>query len=247
MSNNQTTQNNTQNNQKNWEIITDTSSLNISWEGNTTTGDHITDAIDWWFKDDSITKNELISQLQDSNRSMQQELDKITTIAATSQSQYIVLKSEFDSYIRRIDSEKREIKVGELKKIVWKFSKLLEQIRLLLSHLTTHWWDSDNIKWLQLIYDSFIGQELAQLGVFQIQSLWLLPDSELHEVLMVQQATDDDLKNLQEHNIKLNGDQENYTLDQLTWHCIQELEVWYYYLEWEKRIVIKPSKVVVAQ
>ncbi|MBP7007162.1 hypothetical protein KBB05_00085 [Patescibacteria group bacterium] len=49
---------------------------------------------------------------------MQQELDKITTIAATSQSQYITLKSEFDSYIRRIDSEKREIKVGELKKIV---------------------------------------------------------------------------------------------------------------------------------
>jgi len=33
---------------------------------------------------------------------------------------------------------------------------------------------------------------------------------------MVQQATDDDLKNLQEYSIKLNGNQEDYTLDQLT-------------------------------
>lgn len=204
-------------------------------------------SIEWGFEEDEKTKIELISQLQESNASMKQELDKLTTIAATSQSQYITLKSEFDSYIRRIDTEKREIKIGELKKIVGKFSKLLEQIRLLLLHISSHWSNNENLAWLQLIYDSFIGQELAQLGVFQIQSLWLLPDSDLHEVLMIQQATVEDLTRLQEHNIKLNWDQEQYTLDELTGHCIQELEVWYYYLEWEKRIVIKPSKVVVAQ
>lgn len=209
--------------------------------------DDVAQNIEWGLVDDDLKKKELLSQLQESNISMKQELNKISIIASTSQSQYITLKSEFDSYIRRIDNEKREIKLGELKKILGKFSKLLEQIRLLLSHISTHWNTEGDISWLQLIYDSFIGQELSQLGVFQIQSLGLTPDPDLHEVLMVQPATNDDLIRLQEYNIKLNGEQEQYTLDELTGHCIQELEVWYYYLEWEKRVVIKPSKVVIAQ
>jgi hypothetical protein len=40
--------------------------------------------------------------------------------------------------MKRLDTEKKEIKVSELKKIVGKFSKLLENFRLFLSHLDTN-------------------------------------------------------------------------------------------------------------
>jgi UDP-N-acetylmuramyl pentapeptide synthase len=55
-------------------------------------------------------KNELLQELQESNAAMKAEIEKITKIAATSQSQYITLKNEFDSYIRRIDSEKKRLR-----------------------------------------------------------------------------------------------------------------------------------------
>ncbi|MFA7285063.1 MAG: nucleotide exchange factor GrpE [Candidatus Absconditabacterales bacterium] len=196
---------------------------------------------------DDSAKNELINQLKDSNESMKAELEKITRIATTSQSQYISLKYEFDSYIKRIDTEKKEIKLAELKKIVNKFSKLLEQLRLFFQSSSNDFLGQEEIKGLQLIYESFLGQELAQMGVFQIQSLGLVPDSELHEVLMIQEATQDDLEKLQEHNIQLDGDKQEYTLTELSGHIIGELEVGYYYFDGEKKVVIKPSKVLVAQ
>ncbi len=192
-------------------------------------------------------KNELLQELQESNAAMKAEIEKITKIAATSQSQYITLKNEFDSYIRRIDSEKKEIKIAELQKIVGKFSKLLEQIRLFLSHLDQNLIENEQIKGLQLIYESFIKQELSQMGVFQIESLGLIPNPELHEILLIQAATEEDIKNLESQNIIINGKKENFTLEDLKGVIISELEVGYYYSDGEKRVIIKPSKVVVGE
>lgn len=192
-------------------------------------------------------KNELLQELQESNAAMKAEIEKITKIAATSQSQYITLKNEFDSYIRRIDSEKKEIKIAELQKIVGKFSKLLEQIRLFLSHLDQNLIENEQIKGLQLIYESFIKQELSQMGVFQIESLGLIPNPELHEILLIQAATEEDIKNLESQSIVINGKKENFTLEDLKGIIISELEVGYYYSDGEKRVIIKPSKVVVGE
>jgi len=192
-------------------------------------------------------KNELLQELQESNAAMKAEIEKITKIAATSQSQYITLKNEFDSYIRRIDSEKKEIKIAELQKIVGKFSKLLEQIRLFLSHLDQNLIENEQIKGLQLIYESFIKQELSQMGVFQIESLGLIPNPEFHEILLIQAATEEDIKNLESQNIIINGKKENFTLEDLKGIIISELEVGYYYSDGEKRVIIKPSKVVVGE
>ena len=192
-------------------------------------------------------KNELLQELQESNAAMKAEIEKITKIAATSQSQYITLKNEFDSYIRRIDSEKKEIKIAELQKIVGKFSKLLEQIRLFLSHLDQNLIENEQIKGLQLIYESFIKQELSQMGVFQIESLGLIPNPEFHEILLIQAATEEDIKNLESQNIIINGKKENFTLEDLKGVIISELEVGYYYSDGEKRVIIKPSKVVVGE
>lgn len=195
----------------------------------------------------SQKKNDLIQELKESNEAMKSEINKLTKIAATSQAQYISLKGEFDSYIKRIDAEKKEIKLSELKKIVTKFSKLLEQIRLFLSHLNTDLVDNEQIKWLQLIYESFINQELSQMGIFQIQSLWLIPDIDLHEVLLIQPATSQDLDKLLEYNVKLDWEKEEYELADLSGHIISEFEVGYYYFDGEKKIIIKPSKVAVGE
>ena len=191
-------------------------------------------------------KNELLQELQETNTAMKAEIEKITKIAATSQSQYISLKNEFDAYIRRIDTEKKEIKMAELQKIVGKFAKLLEQIRLFLSHLDENLANNEQIKGLQLIYESFIKQELSQMGVFQIESLGLEPNAEFHEILLLQAATNKDIENLESRSILINN-KKDYTLDDLKGVIISELEVGYYYSDGEKRIIIKPSKVVVGE
>lgn len=210
-----------------------------SWEA-------LANNIDSDLESDNDKKSELLLELQENNKAMKSEIDKLTKIAATSQSQYIALKWEFDAYMKRLDTEKKEIKVSELKKIVGKFSKLLENFRLFLSHLDTNLSENAQIQWLQLMYESFIGQELTQMGIFQIESLWLTPDSNLHEVLMIQEATQEDLTRLIDRNIKLNGEKEDFILKDLSGYIINELEVWYYYFDGEKKIVIKPSKVILA-
>lgn len=95
---------------------------------------------------DDSSKNELISQLKGSNEAMKNELDKITRIATTSQSQYLSLKYEFDSFVKRLDTEKKEIKLQELKKVVLKFTKLLEQLRLFFQSLSTDFRSQEEIK-----------------------------------------------------------------------------------------------------
>ncbi len=209
-------------------------------------GEALANNIDSDLWSDNDKKSELLLELQESNKAMKSEIDKLTKIAATSQSQYISLKWEFDAYMKRLDIEKKEIKVSELKKIVGKFSKLLEQFRLFLSHLDENLSENAQIQWLQLMYESFIGQELAQMGIFQIESLWLTPDSNLHEVLMIQEATQEDVTRLIERDIKLNWEHEMFTLNDLSSYIINELEVWYYYFDGEKKIIIKPSKVILA-
>lgn len=64
---------------------------------------------------------------------------------------------------------------------------------------------------------------------------------------MIQEATQEDLIRLQEYNIQLDGERQEYTLADLPGHIIGELEVGYYYFDGEKKVVIKPSKVIVAQ
>lgn len=80
----------------------------------------------------------------------------------------------------------------------------------------------------------------------QIVSLGYSPDPELHEVFMIQEATQADMDYLKDNNIKLDGDRVDYAIGDIHGKIIREFEVGYYYFDGEKKIVIKPSKVVVA-
>ena len=61
------------------------------------------------------------------------------------------------------------------------------------------------------------------------------------------QFSEEDIKNLESQSIVINGKKENFTLEDLKGIIISELEVGYYYSDGEKRVIIKPSKVVVGE
>ncbi len=187
----------------------------------------------------SDTSKESIQDLLWENQQLKSDLDKITRFSAA-------IKTEFDTAVRKFEIERKENKYLELSKIVAKFQKLLEGIRMFFLHLDDDLSKNEQIKWLKLTYEWFIAQELANMWVYPIVSLWLSPDTSLHEVLMVQDATDDDLNYLHTNNILLDWEKKNYNLWDLHGKIIKEFEVWYYYFDGEKKITIKPSKVVVA-
>lgn len=57
-----------------------------------------------------------------------------------------MFKTELDSVMRKLEIERKESKYIELKKIVAKFHKLLEGIRMFLSHLDRDLAESEQIK-----------------------------------------------------------------------------------------------------
>jgi molecular chaperone GrpE (heat shock protein) len=115
---------------------------------------------------------------------------------------------------------------------------LTEYMRQFLAHLTPDLKENDLIKWLQLSYDKFIGTELAGYGIKQIDSLGLTPDSELHEVVMMDTVTESDI-------ILLNS--LGHEWSDFAGRIIREFEVGYYYMDSETRHIIKAAKVVVGQ
>lgn len=173
------------------------------------------------------------------NEKLKSDLDKVTRFSAA-------IKTEFDTVVRKFEIERKENRYLEISKIVAKFQKLLEGMRMFLLHLDDDLAENEQIKWLKIIYESFISQELASMWVHPIVSLWYTPDAELHEVLMLQDPTDQDMIFLQDNNISLDGEKADYNLDDLHGKIIKELEVGYYYFDGEKKVVIKPSKVIVA-
>lgn len=221
------------NNQNNTDLEFDT-----NLEQNTSENSDLEDTLSHEGFIDSNNKDSIQDILWE-NEKLKSDLDKITRFSAA-------IKTEFDAVVRKFDIERKENKYLELTKIVAKFQKLLEGIRMFFLHIDNDLANNEQIKWLKLIYEWFINQELSNMWVHQIVSLWLSPDTELHEVLMVQDATDEDLQFLQEYGISLDWDKKDYNLSDLHGKIIKELEVWYYYLDGEKKYIIKPSKVIVA-
>jgi chromosome segregation ATPase len=67
---------------------------------------------------------------------VQDQIKTLTSVAATSQSQYLSLKSEFDSAQRMRSLEKARDKVSAIIAIAKKFTILLQDMKNFISHLT---------------------------------------------------------------------------------------------------------------
>lgn len=153
---------------------------------------------------------------------LQQELKKFQEIASQSQSQYMNLKYDFDSLLRRVEREKIENSVKSIIESVSNFLPFIENLRISIQSIPNDIQDNNWVKGIALLYATLI-KKLEEMWVYEIDCIWLEPDTLCHEPISTQPIEDDNLK----------------------WKIVQECERWFIYKKWDTKIVIKPSRVIV--
>lgn len=191
-----------------------------------------------WSDAEIKTLEEKYTESLDQLKKLQDQIKTLTSVAATSQSQYLSLKSEFDSAQRMRSLEKARDKISAIIAVAKKFTILLQDMKNFIIHLTPELEENNLVKWFILSYKNFIEKTLVELNIKQIESLGLTPDSELHEVVMIDTATELD-------TTILNG--LGHEWSDFASRIIREFEVGYYYMDGETRHIIKAAKVVVGQ
>jgi chromosome segregation ATPase len=92
------------------------------------------------------TLEEKYAESLDELKKLQDQIKTLTSVAATSQSQYLSLKAEFDAAQRMRSLEKARDKVSAIVAVAKKFVILTEYMRQFLAHLTPDLKENDLIK-----------------------------------------------------------------------------------------------------
>lgn len=124
---------------------------------------------------------------------LQKKLKDAEEIAKKAQYDYIMLKSEFDSYVRRIEADTKESKVNQLVELSKKLLPIVDQLGQSVSHIPA---DLEGNTWadgVKLTYDNAI-KTLSSVGIAHIPTVGHEPDMELHEPLSVEQTDDESFK-----------------------------------------------------
>ncbi len=185
-------------------------------------------------KKDDLQKKLEEAQHQQDDKKYQELENKITQlekeklelgwIAIRAQHDYINLKMDFDRYQRQMKEASHSMEVDSLLSVVKKFLPFIEDLRKSLENITDEHQGDPLTKWVQMIYNKFI-KTLEHLHIKTIDSLWLVPDSFLHEPVSVEPVEDEKLK----------------------WKIIKEFERGFVYdKDGEKKVIIS-AKVVVWQ
>lgn len=184
-------------------------------------------------KDDLQEKLEAAQDVQDDKKyqelearilQLEQEKKEIEEIAKRSQYEYINLKTDFDRYQRQIEESSQSMEIDSLLAVVKKFLPFVEDLRKSLENITEEYKGDPLAKGVQIVYDKFL-RTLESLHITPIESLWLVPDSFLHEPVSVEPTEDKKMK----------------------WKIIKEFERGFVYnKDGDKRVVIS-SKVIVWQ
>lgn len=184
-------------------------------------------------KDELEQKLEEAQQQQDDKRyqeleakieQLEKEKKELEEIAKRSQYEYINLKTDFDRYQRQTHESSKNMEVDSLLSVVKKFLPFLEDLRKSLENITDEHKEDPLTKGVQMIYDKFL-KTLEHLHIKSIASLWLVPDSFMHEPVSVEPVEDEKLK----------------------WKIIKEFERGFFYDKDGEKKVIKASKVIVWQ
>ncbi len=155
---------------------------------------------------------------------LEKEKQEIQEIAKRSQYDYINLKTDFDRYQRQIKESSQHMEVESLLSVVKKFLPFIEDLRKSLENITDEHKDDPLTKWVQMVYNKFL-KTLEHLHIKPIESVWLAPDSFLHEPVSVEPIEDEALKG----------------------KIIREFERGFVYDKGGDRRVIIASKVIVGQ
>jgi len=163
-------------------------------------------------------------ELEDKIVQLEKEKKELEEIAKRSQYEYINLKMDFDRYQRQTKESSQNMELDSLLMVVKNFLPFIEDLRKSLENITDEHKDDPLTKWVQMVYDKFL-RTLEHLHIKTIESLWLAPDSFLHEPVSVEPVEDEALKG----------------------KIIREFERGFVYQKGDDTRVIRASKVIVGQ
>ena len=172
------------------------------------------------------TKSQELSleELHAKIKELESKLADAEAITKKAQSDYIHMKFDFDSYMRRNEESAKTAKVDTLVDVVKKFTPFIDGLRQSLTNIPDEQRDDVLVQWVQMVYNKFISS-LEMMGIQKIESLWQTPDIELHEAVSALPVTDETQKG----------------------KIIQEFEQGFIYDKWDIRKVVIPAKVVIGQ
>jgi len=163
-------------------------------------------------------------ELEEKIVQLEKEKKELEEIAKRSQYEYLNLKIDFDRYQRQIKESSQSAEVDSLLSVVKKFLPFIEDLRKSLENITDEHQNDPLTKWVNMVYTKFL-KTLEHLHIKAIESLWLVPDSFLHEPVSVEPVEDEKLKG----------------------KIIREFERGFVYIKGDDKRVIIASKVIVWQ
>ncbi len=144
-----------------------------------------------------LEKKELIEEIESlkkENKKLEKQVSKLQDfeeIAKKAQSQYAMIKSEFDSYQTRIEKQKEKNKDKEFIKIVKKVLPMYDNLRLSMLNVPD---DLEDNEWVQGVSLSIKNMEnkLKDMWVYPIDSVWELPHHDYHEPISTKEVEDEE-------------------------------------------------------
>jgi len=165
-----------------------------------------------------------VEKIQKEVEKLHKDLQEQTEIATRAQRDYINLKLDFDRYQRQTTEKEQDLELMSLLSSVKKFLPFVEDLRKSLDNIPEEKKSDPLAHGVQLVYNNFL-KTLEWINVYQIEAIWLVPDATLHEPVSAVPAADEKQK----------------------WKIVQEFERGFVYKKSDKQIVLKTSKVIVAQ
>lgn len=142
---------------------------------------------------DSSSHDTTIQILEAKVKELENKLSETEQITKKAQSDYIHMKFDFDSYMRRNEEQAKTSKVDTLVDVVKKFTPFIDGLRQSLSNIPEEQHDDVLVQGVQMIYNKFISS-LEMMGIKKIESIGQTPDIELHEAVSALPVTDETQK-----------------------------------------------------
>ena len=162
------------------------------------------------------------NQLQDKIDLLEKEKQDALDIAKKIQYDYVNLKTDFDRFQRISLEKEKSMETDSLIKHMKKLFPVIDQLKTSLDHIDKSKEEDSFVKWVKMVYDNMI-KTLESFSIYPIESMWLVPDSLLHEPLSTIPVEDKSQKG----------------------KIVQVFQQGYYIeKDWEKTVIV-PSKVVI--
>lgn len=174
--------------------------------------------------DSQTSDDNTIESLQLKIKELENKLADAEQITKKAQSDYIHMKFDFDSYMRRNDEQSKTMKIDTLIDVAKKFTPFIDSLRKSLENIPAEHTEDPLVQGVQMVYNKFIST-LDMMGIKAIDSIGQEPNIELHEAVSAMPTEDANLKG----------------------KIIQEFEKGFIYDKGDIRKVVNTAKVVVGQ